>query len=256
MNTGLLHSRRLCGMTGIEAMTDHGLNGDLEQLQSELMVMGGLVEAMLIESVDLLRRCDLDGLEQLGEAERQIREKRLAIEMGCLNLIASRRPKAEYLRKAVSMVEIASDLERIGEHAKKVARANSLTLEHHYRKAFMGIQRMAVAVQSMLSQALMGLDNGDSQAVERVFQDLPQTEDLYQRTYQDLLYAMDIRPRSANQAIFLSRAAYDLRRVSERVAAICEWVMFTLAGTMEETQRHHHELAVRDDLPQRDSVTV
>ena len=154
------------------------------------------------------------------------------------------------------MVEIASDLERIGEHAKKVARANSLTLEHHYRRPFMSIQRMAVAVQSMLNQALVALDHRDSRGVERVFQALPQAEDLYQRTYQDLLSVTDIRPGSANQAIYLSRAAYDLKRAAERVAGICEWVMFTLTGTMEETQRHHGKLTVKNGLYHQDCVTV
>jgi len=215
-------------------MPDQSLNGNLQRLQDELLAMGGLVEAMLIESVDLLKRCDLDGLEQLGDIERRIREKRLAIEMGCLNLISIQQPKAGDLRLAIAMVEIASDLERIAEHAKNVARANCLTLEHHFRRPFMSIQRMAAEAQAMLSLALAALVQRDIQATQQVFHGLPKVEDLYRGTYHELLDVMNIRPRAVNQAVCLSRAAYGIKRAAERVTGICEWVMFTLAGTMNE----------------------
>jgi phosphate transport system protein len=237
-------------------MPDQSLNGNLQHLLDELLAMGGLVEAMLIESVDLLKRCDLDGLEQLGDAERRIREKRLAIEMGCLNLISVQQPKAGDLRLAVAMVEIASDLERIGEHAKNVAGANCLTLEHHFRRPFMSIQRMAAEAQAMLSLALAALVQRDIQATQQVFHGLPKVEDLYRGTYHELLDVMNIRPRAANQAIYLSRAAYNLKRAAERITGICEWVMFTLVGAMEKDRPNQPELVAKGEFAHQDSVAL
>jgi len=47
---------------------------------------------------------------------------------------------------------------------------------------------------------------------------------------------MNSKPRIANQAIFLSRSAYNLRRTAERVAGICEWVIFIVDGSFSAAQ--------------------
>jgi phosphate transport system protein len=237
-------------------MPEQSLNGNLQTLQDELTVLGSLVETMLLESVDLLQRCDLDGLEQLGDDERRIREKRLSIEMGCLSLISVQKPKDSELRTAVAMVEIASDLERIGEHAKKVARANCLTLEQHLRKPMMSIHRLANQVQAMLNRVLVAFDQRDVQAAQKVFDDVQKAEDLYRETYHELLAVMNSRPRTANQAIYLSRAAYNLKRAAERVAGISEWVMFIVVGTMQEVQRDFAELPASNELVQQFAVAL
>ena len=74
---------------------------------------------MLLEAVDLLHDCDLEALERLNHEERQIHKNRLAIEMGCLSLMDSRRPQDAELRHPVAMVEIASELERMADHAQE-----------------------------------------------------------------------------------------------------------------------------------------
>jgi len=59
-----------------------------------------------------------------------------------------------------------------------------------------------------------------------------EVESLYQQIRRDLLVVMKSKPRIANQAIFMSRSAYNLRRAAERVAGICEWVVFTVEGSL------------------------
>lgn len=51
-----------------------------QQLWDELSALGGLVEELLIQAVNLLRQSELEALERLGEDSRQVRKKRLAIE--------------------------------------------------------------------------------------------------------------------------------------------------------------------------------
>lgn len=221
---------------------------DLQLLQNEVVALGSLVESMLLESVDQLQRCDLDALEQLGDTERQIHQKRLAIEMGCLRLIAEQRPRGAELRHAVAMVEIASELERVAEHGKKVSRANSLTMEYHLRKPVAKIHRFAADVQAMLSRAVEAFARSDIEAVRALLADAQTVDDQYTQVYQELLEVMNSRPRVVNQAVFVSRAAYNLKRAAERVTGICDWVLFSAVGSMEGNrpeparQEHHTEL--------------
>jgi phosphate transport system protein len=131
------------------------------------------------------------------------------------------------------MMEIATELERIGEHAKAVARANYLTVEHHLRKPLAGIQRLAVSVQAMLGRVLAAFVQRDPSVAQLVLGDVQEFEACYAQVYQELLGVMSNHPRAVNQAIYLSRAAYNLRRATDRVSGITEWVVFVVAGGMD-----------------------
>ena len=204
----------------------------LEQLEGEVLALGNLVEGILLETVDLLHNSDLDALEQLGDKERQVQKKRLAIEMGCLSLIAGRRPLDGELRSLVAMVEIASELERMAGHGQRVARANYLTADPQLRQSLASLHRLAAQVQSLLDSALTAFARQDATAARTAATGTRDVENLYQQVRRELLEIMKSKPRIANQAIFLSRSAYNLRRAAERVASICEWVVFIVEGSL------------------------
>jgi phosphate transport system protein len=205
----------------------------LQEIEEEVLSLGNLVEGLLIEAADLLHQTDLDVLERLAEEERQVHRKRLAIEMGCLSLIASRRPLDGELRPLVAMVEIAAELERLADHAQRVARANYLTADPELRQPLAGLQRMSAEVQELLDGALSAFARRDAQAAWVITAGIGSVEGLYGQLRQQMLTVMKSKPRIANQAIFVSRSAYNLRRAAERVVGICDWVVFTVEGSMD-----------------------
>jgi phosphate transport system protein len=208
----------------------------LQQLEEEVLALGDLVEDILVEAGNLLHVNDLDALERLKEEGRLVHRKRLAIEMGCLSLIGSRRPVDGDLRSLVAMVEIAAELERMSEHGRRVARANYLTADHQLRKPLASLHRLANEVQSLLDGALEAFSHRDASAARTVAGETGKVETLYEQVRGDLLAVMNSKPRIANQAIFLSRSAYNLRRTAERVAGICEWVIFIVDGSFSAAQ--------------------
>lgn len=208
----------------------------LQQLDGKVLALGNLVQGMLIEAADLLHHGDLDALEQLNEKGRQVHQKRLAIEMGCLSLIGGRRPLDGELRPLVAMVEIAAELERLADHGQRVARANYLTVDHQLRKPLASLHRLAAEVESLLEGALVAFAQRDVAAARTVAARTGEVEGLYQQIRQELLVVMKGKPRIANQAIFLARSAYNLRRAAERVVGICEWVVFIVEGSFGADQ--------------------
>jgi phosphate transport system protein len=205
----------------------------LQQLEEEVLALGNLVEGLLLEAVDLLHNSNLDALERLNDEGRQVHKKRLTIEMGCLSLIAGRRPLDGELRPLVAMVEIAAELERVADHGQRVARANYLTADHQLRKPLASLHRLAAQVQSLLDSALAAFAQRDVDAARIVAAGTREAESLYQQARHELLAVMKHRPRIANQAIFLARSAYNLRRAAERVAGISEWVVFIVEGSLD-----------------------
>jgi phosphate transport system protein len=203
----------------------------LKHLEQEVLGLGNLVEGILIESADLLRDNDLDALDRLGDEGRQVHKKRMAIEMGCMSLIASR-PLDGELRHLVAMVEIAAELERMADHAQRVARTNYLIADHQLSKPLASLHRLAAEIQSLLDGALAAYAQRDASAARMIVAGTGEVESLYQQARRDLLAVMADKPRIANQAIFLSRSAHNLRRAAERVTGICEWVVFAVEGSM------------------------
>jgi phosphate transport system protein len=207
----------------------------LQQLEEEVLALGTLVEGLLIEAADLLRVSDLEALERLGDGERQVRRKRLAIEMGCLSLIASR-PLDGELRPLVAMVEIAAELERMADHAQRVARANYLTADPQLRKPLASLHHLAAKVQAFLDTVLASFAQRDAGAARSVAAQVKDTEMIHVQVRHELLAVMRSKPRIANQAIFLSRSAYNLWRAADRVAGICDWVVFAVEGSLGVTE--------------------
>ncbi len=96
----------------------------LQRLQDEVLVLGSMVEDALSESVELLKRRDLEGSKRLIANDRLINEKRFAIESECLVLLATQQPMAGDLRTLAAVLEIATELERIGDYTKGIAQIN------------------------------------------------------------------------------------------------------------------------------------
>ena len=205
---------------------------ELQRFEEEVLVLGNLVEDLLIEASDTLRDCDLYALERLNDEVRQVHKKRLVIEVGCLSLIASRRPLDGELRSLVAMVEIAAELERIADHGRRAALANYLTADHQLRKPLASLHRLGAEAQALLDGALAAFAQRDVSAARTVFAQAQEIEYLHLKVRHELLAVMKGKPRIANQAIFLSRSAYNLRRATERVAGICDWVVFTVEGSL------------------------
>lgn len=204
----------------------------LQQLEEQVLTLGALVEGILIEAADLLHNSDLEAFERLGDQGRQVHKNRLSIEMGCLSLIASRRPRGEELRPLVAIVEIAAELERLADHAQQVARTNYLTVDPQLRRPLGSLHQLASKVQALLDGALAAFARRDASAARSVAAGSRQVDVFYQQVRHDLLLVIKETPRIANQAIFLSRSAHNLRGAAERVAGICEWVVFTVEGSL------------------------
>jgi phosphate transport system protein len=207
-------------------MTELTLGEKLRALEVDVQALGNLVEGMLIDAADLLRSSDLDALEQLGDTERLVHRKRLAIEMDCLALIATSRPPDRDLRPLVAMTEIAAELERMADHARRMARANAPTADHRFRGPLTNLKRLAEEVQSLLDGALEAFAQRDAGRARRVASETSTVERLYREVRGELLAVIKSKPRVANHAIFVSRSVYHLWRAAERVVGICEWVVF------------------------------
>jgi ABC-type phosphate transport system ATPase subunit len=98
------------------------LDRQIHHLQDEVLLLGSMVEQAMLESVDALKRRDLETARRIFNDDHLINEKRYAIENAILILIATQQPMARDLRLMAAILEVITELERMGDYAKGIAK--------------------------------------------------------------------------------------------------------------------------------------
>jgi phosphate transport system protein len=213
---------------------------DLQKLQDDILVLGSMVEDALIESVSRLKKRDLDGSRRLIEADRRINEKRFEIENETLTLIATQQPMAGDLRTLAAVLEIATELERIGDYAKGIANINLMIGEEPLIKPLVDVPRMAEKARDMLHRSLEAFVHHNVELAKVIPTEDDEVDALYNQVYRELLTMIMADPNVIDQATYLLWVAHNLERTADRVVNICERVVFTVTGEMEEMSSGGH----------------
>lgn len=206
----------------------------LQKLQEDVLILGSMVENAITEAVAALKRRDLEASRRLVLADREINEKRFAIEAECLTLIATQQPLAGDLRTIAAVLEIATELERIGDYAKGIARISLMIGTEPLVKPLIDIPRMAEKSRDMLHRALEAFIRRDVAAARAIPDEDSELDALYNQVYRELLTYIIADPRTIDGATHLLWVAHNLERTGDRVTNICERVIFTVTGEMSE----------------------
>src|SRR5437762_1868007 len=151
-------------------MTEHTVRAydeELAQLKTMIAQMGGLAEEQLGKAMDALIRRDLTladaviaGDTRLDVLERQIEERAILT-------IARRQPMARDLREIMVAIRVASDLERIGDLAKNVAKRVHAIPDAPPRKLSSGLTRMGrLALEQLITVLDAYATMSDEKALE------------------------------------------------------------------------------------------
>jgi phosphate transport system protein len=206
----------------------------LARLEEELLILGSMVERALEDSIETLRKRDTEWSRQLIASDRWINERRYQIESEALALIATQQPMAGDLRTLAAILEIATELERIGDYAKGISRINLMIGEQPLLKPLIDIPRMAALAQQMLNQALDAFMRRDVELARAIPHQDEMVDSLYNQVYRELITYVISDQRYIDQANHLLWAAHNLERAADRVTNICERVIFTVTGEMVE----------------------
>jgi len=207
---------------------------DLSALTDDVLLLGSMVQDALTQSVDVLKRRDLQGAQAVIDADQCINQKRFEIENRALVLIATQQPMAGDLRTLAAILEIATELERMGDYAKGIARIALMMGDKPPLKPLVDIPLMAQKACDMLRQALDAFVRSDLALARAIPSRDAEVDDLYNQVYRELLTYILADPQTIDRATHLLWVAHNLERTADRVTNICERVIFTVTGEMRE----------------------
>lgn len=216
-------------------MARETLDRRINHLLEEVLVLDSMVEDAIIQSIDALKKQDTEHAQQIYSNDKLVNARRFELENECITTIATQQPiMARDLRLLASVLEVAAELERMGDYAKGIATICLRIGKEQHIKPLIDIPRMAELSVSMLHRSVGAFVRGDAETALQIPKEDDQVDFLYNQVYRELVTIMFGNPATIDQANYLMWVAHNLERVADRVTNICERTIYTQTGELKE----------------------
>lgn len=215
-------------------MPREAFDEQLKELEQELLEMGHRVDRAIDLSVQALADRDIDLSRQVIKDDDAINEVQHDIEERCLVLIATQQPLASDLRVIFAIANIATELERMADHAKGIGQIGVMMGPREPLKPLIDIPRMAQKARWLLERELEAFVNRDVELARSLGDEDDEVDRLYDQVFRELLIFMMDDPRTITRATYLLWAAHNLERIADRAINVGERVVFLVTGKVEE----------------------
>ena len=233
-------------------MSEHTVKAfteQLEMLSSTVAQMGGLAEAQLADAADAIAKRDTMLAERAISGDPDIDALQQQIEDQALKLLALRQPMAVDLRETLAPIKIASELERIGDLAKNIAkRALVLNREPPIRLT-QSLARMGRASLSQLKLVLDAYSDRDAEGAETVWRNDDEIDEIYNSLFRELLTYMMEDPRTIGLCTHLLFVAKNIERAGDHATNIAETVYHMVKGGHLSSDRPKADVTSTTTVP-------
>ena len=206
---------------------------DLEKLRSHMLQLGGLIESQILTAIEGFYTGDIKALEQVIENDRRVNGYEVNIDIECSHIIARRQPAASDLRMIMGVSKAVTDLERVGDEAKKIAVVSKQIHESGRLQVprLVDVRRTGSIVVGMLRKALDAFARLDSVAAAEVIRDDAAIDEAFRGMMRQLITFMMEDPRTITTALEFVWVARALERMGDHSKNMAEQVIYIVKGT-------------------------
>ncbi|MBU0752922.1 MAG: phosphate signaling complex protein PhoU [Gammaproteobacteria bacterium] len=206
-------------------------DADLENIRSRVLQMGGLVEQQIVRAFEALENGDLLLAEQVVETDHDVNRHEVELDEACAHLIARRQPAASDLRMIMAVIKTITDLERVGDEAKKVAkRARSLHSGDSPFVPRVELRHVATVAVAMLRKALDAFARTDLTAAAQVVRQDKEVDAEFKSIMRQLITFMMEDPRMISSSLEVLFIAKAVERIGDHAKNISEYVVYMVKG--------------------------
>ncbi|MBI5468012.1 MAG: phosphate signaling complex protein PhoU [Deltaproteobacteria bacterium] len=215
-------------------MTREAYHKALNEVQDELQAMASMVAAAIKNSMEALKSRDIEASKLVVKNDIYVNKKRFDIEEKCIRLIATQQPMAVDLRTLAAIINVITDLERIGDHAEGIAKISLAIGDGPLVKPLIDMPVMVDKALSMLKRCMQAFMDRDAETAKKICDEDDEVDAFYDAIYNELVLLMVENPKIIKDATYLIWAAHNIERIADRVTNIAERVVYMVTGKMEE----------------------
>ncbi len=190
----------------------------ISELQTKILVMGGLVETLINKVIVCLEKQDLKLVEEIASGETEVDRLDSEITEKAIKLIALQQPMASDLRGIVTSIRISSDLERMADQALNIAEVVMHIGDEPLMKPLELIPLMAANKNTSLAKLVIDRDD--------------EIDNLFVELWDELIDIIESEPHKANQAVNLIFAGRYLERIADHATNISEETIYLVKGIL------------------------
>lgn len=205
-------------------------DGSLQELKEKLLIMSSLAEKVLHDSVESLKKMDESLANEVIELDDKLDKLELEIDEFAIKLITTQQPVAKDLRKIVSAIKIASDLERIADLSVNIAKVTKRLKGQKLIKPLIDIPKMTETSQKMLRTSMDAYVNEDIQLAKQLAEMDDTIDHTYKLVLNELLEYMVKDSSLIDQGQQLGFVARYIERIADHITNIGESVIYLVSG--------------------------
>ncbi|WP_284265109.1 phosphate signaling complex protein PhoU [Roseicyclus amphidinii] len=224
-----------------------GFDRDLEGIQAMIMRMGGLVEEAIAKATEALEARDLELARAVRAGDKAIDALDEQVNDEAARVIAQRQPIATDLRTVLTVFRISTNLERIGDYAKNIAKRTETIIDQPpVNGTGASLRRMARQVELMLKDALDAYIQRDADLAQDVRNRDLDVDQMYSALFREYLTFMMEDPRNITTCMHLHFMAKNIERMGDHVTSIAEQVIYLVTGDMPDDERPKQDRTAHD----------
>jgi phosphate transport system protein len=214
--------------------TRSSFHQSIDELQKELLDMGQSVENLIHLAVESLSQMNVKVAQEIIDGDDQIDDYLTNIDELCLRLIALQQPMASDLRIIGTALKIATDLERIADHAVDIAKITIGFAGEELVKPLVDIPQMAEIAKDMLRESLNAYTERNVHRAATLAEKDDQVDKLYSSVTHDATVLMNADFNRNRQLTHLILVAHNLERVADHATNIGEAVIYMVTGKRKD----------------------
>ncbi len=206
---------------------------ELSILESDLVVMSGMVEDALLRSVKALKNRDVDQSQRVIELDDRIDLREVEIERSCVDLIRKEAPIASDLRRIITILQISNELERMGDYAEGIGKINIMMGPGPLLKELIDIPEMGNIAVEMLKRAINIFIKKEEENLNEIATEINEldnkVDDLNEKIVSELLEIVKNDSSKAEKATYLMSASHNIERFADRSTNILERAFYLVS---------------------------
>ena len=216
-------------------ISDHSYkqyDAELEAVRARVMQMGGLIQTQIMSAIDAFSSGDLDLMEKVIADDHRVNGLEVGIDEECAQIIVKRQPAANDLRLVMAVSKIVTDLERIGDEAKKIARMSKLIMQRdHLNTPRIGYVREVGDISlGMLRGVLDAFARLDAVKAAVIIREDKAIDEKFRAILRQLITYMLEDPRTITSAFDIVFIAKAIERIGDHAKNIAESVIYIVKG--------------------------
>lgn len=206
---------------------------ELNRLRTYVLEMGGLVESQILAATNAYHTGEIDVVAEIVATDKKVNNFEQIIDDQCIQVIAKRQPAAFDLRLVMGVGKIVTDLERVGDEAKKIAKGARRIHERGQTSLPRGaadVRHVASMTVAMLRQSLDAFARLDTASALEVIRSDEDVDVGFKAIIRQLITFMMEDPRTISTAMDIIWIARAVERIGDHAKNIAEQVIYIAEG--------------------------